>query len=54
MEQRKILDQCLTSDKASIRSIQRFKGYPVLTTFNLKLRHKISKSVTLTSRLVKG
>ena len=54
MEQRNILDQCLTSDIVSTRSIQRFKKYPILKTFNQKLQRKISKSVTLTSRLVRG
>ena len=54
MEQRNILDQYLTSDIVSTRSIQRFKKYPILKTFNQKLQRKISKSVTLTSRLVRG
>ena len=44
MEQRKILDQYLTSGIVSTRSIQRFKRYPILRTFNQKLQHKISKS----------
>ena len=50
MEQRKILDQYLTSGIVSISSIQRFKRYPILKTFNQNLQRKISKSVTLTSR----
>ena len=54
MEQHKILDQYRTSGIVSTRSIQRFKGYPVLKTFNQKLQSKISKSVTLTARLVRG
>ena len=54
MEQRKIVDQYLTSGIVSTRSIQRFKRYPVLKTFNQKLQRKISKSMTLTSRLVSG
>ena len=54
MEQRKILDQYLTSGIVSTGSIQRFKRYPILKTFNLKLQCKISKTVTLTSRLVRG
>ena len=37
MEQRKILDQYRTSDKVSTSSIQRFKRYSVLKTFNQKL-----------------
>ena len=32
MEQRKIVDQYLTSGKVSTRSIQIFKGYPLLKT----------------------
>ena len=54
MEQRKILAQYLTSGIVSTRSIQRFKRYPILKTFNQKLQRKISKSVTLTARLVRG
>ena len=50
MEQRKILDQYLTSGIVSTRFILRFKRY--LKTFNKKLQNKISKSATLTSRLV--
>ena len=50
VEQRKILDQYLTSGIVSPRSIQRFKKYPILKTLNQKLQRKISKSVTLTSR----
>ena len=53
-EQRKILDQYLTSGIVSTRSIQRFKRYPILKTFNQNLQRKISMSVTLTSRLVRG
>ena len=54
MEQRKCLDQYLTSGIVSTRSIQRFKRYPILQTFNRKLQRKISMSVTLASRLVRG
>ena len=36
-----ILDQYLTSGIVSTRSIQRFKRYPILKTFNQKLKHKI-------------
>ena len=54
MEQRKILDQYLTSGIVSTRSTQRFKRYPILKTFNQTLQRKIPKSVTLTSRLVWG
>ena len=54
MDQRKILDQYLTSGIVSTRSIQRFKRYQILKTFNQKLQSKISKCVTLTSRLVMG
>ena len=49
MEQRKILDQYLTSGIVSTRSIQTFKRYSILKTFNQKVQSKISKSVTLTS-----
>ena len=41
MEQRKILYQYLTSGIVSTRSIQWFKRYPVLKTFNQKLQRKI-------------
>ena len=34
VEQRNILDQYLTSGIVSTRSIQRFKKYPILKTFN--------------------
>ena len=54
MEQRKMLYQYLTSGIVSTSSIQRFKRYPVLKTFDQKLQRNISKSVTLTSRLVRG
>ena len=54
MEQRKILDQYRTSGIVSTRFIQRFERYPILKTFNQKLQRKISKSVTLTAKLVKG
>ena len=54
MEQHKISDKYLTSGIVSTRSIQRFKRYPILEPFNQKLQRKISKSVTLTSRLVGG
>ena len=54
MEQRKILDQHLTSGIVSTRSIQRLKRYPTLETFYQKRQRKISKSVTFTSRLVRG
>ena len=54
MEQRKMLDQYLTWGVVSTRSIQRFKRYPILKTFNQNFQRKISKSVTLTSRLVRG
>ena len=46
MEQRKILDQYRTSGIVSTKSIQRFKRYPILKTFNQNLQRKISKSVT--------
>ena len=54
MEQRKIYDQYLSSGKVSTRSIQRFKRYPLLKTWNQKLQRKISKYVTLASKLVRG
>ena len=54
MEQGKILDQYPTSGIVSTSSIQRFKRYPILKTFNQIPQRKISKSVTLTSRLVRG
>ena len=54
MEHCKILDQYRTSGIISTRSIQRFKRYLILKTFNQKLQRKISKSVTLTERLVRG
>ena len=54
MEQRKILNQYLTSGIVQTRSIQRFKRYPILKTFNQKLQGKISKTVTLISRLERG
>ena len=54
MDQRQILDQYLTSGIVSTGSIQRFKRYPILKTFNQKLQRKLSKSVTLSSRLVRG
>ena len=53
MEQQKILDQYLTSSKVSTRSMQRFKRY-LLKTLNQKLQHKMSKSMTLTSKLAIG
>ena len=53
-EQRKILDQYVTSGIVSTRSIQRFKRYPILKTFNQKLQCKISKTVTLTSKFSDG
>ena len=54
MEHCKILDHYLTSGIVSTIYIQRFKRYQILKTFNQKLQRKISKSVTLTSRLVRG
>ena len=54
MEQRKILDKYRTSGIVSTRSIQRFKRHPILKTLNQKLQRKISKSETLTARLVRG
>ena len=54
MEQRKMLNQYPTSSIVSNRSIQRFKRYPILKTFNQKRQRKIPKSVTLRSRLVRG
>ena len=54
MKQCKILHQYLTSGIVPTRSVQRFERYPILKTFNQKLQHKISKTVTLTSRLVRG
>ena len=41
MEEHKILDQYLTSDIVSTRSIQRFKRYPILKILIQKLQHKI-------------
>ena len=38
MEQRKILDQYRTSGIVSTRSIQRFKRYPILKTFNFNVK----------------
>ena len=54
MEQRKILDHYLTLGIVSTRSIQMFKRYPILKTLNQNLQHKISKSVTLNSRVSEG
>ena len=47
MEQRKILDQYLTSGIVSTRSIQRIKSYPILKTFNQvrDLDRKVSEGV---------
>ena len=53
MEQRKILDQYLRSGKVSARSIQGSRVFKS-KNFNQKLERKVSKFVTLTSRLVKG
>ena len=53
MEQCKIVDQYLTSDIVSTRSKGSRIQYPILKMFNQKLQCKISKSVTLTSRLVR-
>ena len=53
MEQRKIVDQYLTSGVVSTRSIQRFKWYPILKPFNQNIQRKIFKSVALTSKLVR-
>ena len=53
MEQCKILDQYLKSGVVSTSSIQRFKRYPILKTCNQKFQRKISKSVTLTARLMR-
>ena len=54
MVQCKILDQYLISGIVSTRSIRRFKRYQILKTFNQNLKRKISNSVILTSRLVRG
>ena len=54
MEQRKNLDQYRTSGIVSTRDIQRFKRYQIRKSFNQRLQRKISKSETLTSRLVRG
>ena len=54
MEQLKILDQYRTLGIVSTRSIQRFTRYPILKTFNQELQRTISKSVTLTAKLVEG
>ena len=51
LDKRTILDQYLTSGIVSTRSIQRFKRYLILKTFNQNLQRKISKSLTLTLRL---
>ena len=41
MEQRKFLDQYLTSDKVSTRSIQRFKRCPLLKTLTKNFSIKV-------------
>ena len=41
-EQRKILDQYLTSGIVSTRSIQRFKRCPILKTFNQKVKTSVN------------
>ena len=53
-EQRKILDQYLTSGIVSTRSIQRFKRYPILKTFNKKLQRKIVKVRDLDLKVSEG
>ena len=54
MEQRNILNQYLTSDIVSTRSIQRFKKYPILKTFNQKLQRKIFQVCDLDLKVSKG
>ena len=46
----KTSDQYLATCKVSTQSINMVKGYRLTKTFKKKLKHKISKSVTLTSR----
>ena len=54
MEQRKISDQYLTSGIDQLGSIQRFKRYPILKTFNQKLQCKISKVRDLDLKVSEG
>ena len=54
MEQRKILDQYRTSGIVSTRSIQKFKRYPILKTFNQNLKRKIFKVCDLDRKVNEG
>ena len=54
MEQREILDKYLTLGIVSTRSIQRFKRYTILNTFNQKLQRKIFEVRDLDLKVSEG